>query len=74
MNFTRTRHLALASALVLSLTGIAAAADQPGIRATLLSDKDRKPAADFALTDASGKTVALKDYLGKVVLLDFWAT
>jgi peroxiredoxin len=36
--------------------------------------KDRKPAPDFALKDADGKTVHLEDYKGKVVLLDFFAT
>ena len=62
------------NALLLMLVGVAAADDQPGVRAVLHPAKERKPAADFALTDALGRTVQLKDYRGKVVLLDFWAT
>lgn len=34
----------------------------------------RKPAAQFSLQDADGKTVTLTEYKGKVVLLNFWAT
>ena len=35
---------------------------------------DVKPAPEIGLKDASGKTVMLEQYRGKVVLLDFWAT
>ena len=34
----------------------------------------RRPAPDFALKDADGRTVRLSDYRGKIVLLNFWAT
>ncbi len=34
----------------------------------------QRPTPDFALKDASGQTVQLSDYHGKVVLLNFWAT
>jgi cytochrome c biogenesis protein CcmG/thiol:disulfide interchange protein DsbE len=65
---------ARAAALLLALAGIAAAADQPAIRAPLQPAAERQPAPAFALTDSSGKIVSLKSYRGKVVLLDFWAT
>jgi len=61
-------------ALVLAFTCVAAADGQPGLRVALQPEKDRKPAAEFALQDASGKTTKLDDFRGKVVLLDFWAT
>ncbi len=32
------------------------------------------PAPDFTLADMDGEEYALKDYLGKVVMLNFWAT
>lgn len=34
----------------------------------------RSAAADFQLTDLTGKTVSLSSSRGKVVILDFWAT
>ncbi|MHB8655551.1 MAG: peroxiredoxin family protein [Terriglobia bacterium] len=66
--------LAVVAAVLLALTGIATTAEQTTLRAPLLSAGDRKPAPNFMLKDASGKTVQLSDYRGKVVLLDFWAT
>lgn len=63
-----------ASALFVAMAALAAAANPTTVRAVLKSPKDRKPAPSFALKNASGKTVSLKNYRGKVVLLDFWAT
>ena len=63
------------SALLLIFGGLAVAADQPkGQTTALIPATQRKPTAAFSLKDASGKTATLKEYRGKVVLLDFWAT
>jgi len=40
----------------------------------LKSVNERKATPDFALKDATGATVKLSSYKGKVVLLNFWAT
>lgn len=40
----------------------------------LKSVSERKATPDFALKDATGATVKLSSYKGKVVLLNFWAT
>ncbi len=63
-----------ASALLLTLVGIAVAADQPRVRAALQPAKERKLAPEFALKDSLGRTTRLRNYHGKVLLLDFWAT
>lgn len=63
-----------AFAIIIFAIGIAAAADQPTIRAVLKSPNDRKSAPTFVLKDSFGKSAKLKEYRGKVVLLDFWAT
>jgi thiol-disulfide isomerase/thioredoxin len=75
MNITANRvHLVRASALLLTLAGIATTADQPTVCAILQPPNERKAAPQFALKDSSGNTIRLKNYRGKVVLLDFWAT
>src|SRR6202162_1733940 len=72
MNVTAIRvHLLRALALLLTLAGIATTAD---LRAVLQPANERKAAPQFALKDSSGKKIELKDFHGKVVLLDFWAT
>jgi thiol-disulfide isomerase/thioredoxin len=61
--------------VILALVAVSAgAADQKAVRASLIPERDRKPAPDFALKDASSRTISLKQYRGKVVLLDVWAT
>ncbi len=42
--------------------------------AGLRPEARRKPAPHFTLKDASGATVDLAAYKGKVVLVNFWAT
>ncbi len=59
-------------AILLSLA-LAACTSKPTPAASN-SNTDRKPAPNFALKDADGRTVQLSDYKGKVVLLNFWAT
>jgi peroxiredoxin len=44
------------------------------ISAAITRVEARKPAPNFALTDATGAIVRLSDYKGQVVVLDFWAT
>ena len=36
--------------------------------------KDSSPTPDFTLPDPTGKKLSLKDFSGKIVMLNFWAT
>ena len=69
----RFQWAAAAAGLVFLLAGCSKLS-RSSADATVKSDKDRKPAPAFSLTDARGTPVTLAEYRGKVVLLNFWAT
>ena len=71
MRNTRFQTLFL-TALICSVLATCAAAAT--VQAALKSPSARTEAPPFRLTDASGRTKQLTDYLGKVALLNFWAT
>jgi thiol-disulfide isomerase/thioredoxin len=47
---------------------------QQGAVDALTAGPTRKPAPNFTLTDAEGRTIELSAFKGRVILLDFWAT
>jgi peroxiredoxin len=57
--------------IFLATCSLANAAD---IRASIEPPLNRKPAPDFVLLDASGRSVPLSSFKGKPLLLDLWAT
>ncbi len=64
--------LAVLAAGLIGWTACSTGSVRAGTR--LKASDARKEAPDFALRDSDGRLVHLKDYRGKVVLLDFWAT
>jgi len=52
----------------------AAERQQPKLGYQLTALAEPLPAPDFTLQDMDAKKFSLKDYRGKVVLLNFWAT
>lgn len=80
MSRTRFATLALLTALF-----AASCQKQPSVKSSAAQSTDepevglrpearRKPAPHFALKDATGATVDISSYKGKVVVVNFWAT
>lgn len=75
------RFSVISPATILSVFLLAAAACAQGAGAPdyklipkLQEVKDHPVAPDFTLPDPAGRKVSLKDFRGKVVFLNFWAT
>src|SRR6266404_2787419 len=66
--------LFVASALLVVLTVVPKTSGQASVYAVLQPVNKRRAAPELALKDSYGKPVTLKEYRGKIVLLDFWAT
>ena len=70
--------LAAATALVVQRTQRSAAGGHSSVSSAAppakISTQAMRPAPPLALKDLNDKPVALKDYAGKVVLVNFWAT
>jgi cytochrome c biogenesis protein CcmG/thiol:disulfide interchange protein DsbE len=61
--------------IVSAQSGVGAKEDKPPSRRPLLGQVEMLPdAPDFELKTLDGKAVHLRDYRGKAVLLNFWAT
>ena len=70
---SRVSYALWASLLTVSALVVGCSSSPKGAPITA-ENRDRKAAANFSLPDSNGVQVALADYKGKVVLLNFWAT
>ena len=73
------RALLLTPVLTLALAGCAPSAETPPVPplttpATAVAATIGGPAPDITLAGLDGATISLKDYRGKVILVNFWAT
>ena len=73
---SRGRLVILLAAFILGGAPLSSGAASADFKAVpkLQEMKDRPDAPDFTLPNAGGKKISLKDYRGKVVFLNFWAT
>ena len=69
----KTRFVAVATVVALTIVAVAAAA--PDFASLQIQPYEPpKPAPAFSLPDLDGKTQTLESLRGKVVMLFFWAT
>ena len=68
------RTISILLCCLLMASAQAAEREQPKLGYQLTALPEPLPAPDFTLEDMDAKKFSLKDYRGKVVLLNFWAT
>ncbi|MFZ6031161.1 MAG: TlpA family protein disulfide reductase [Chloroflexota bacterium] len=72
----RIRNLAIGAGALFVVIAIAlfSASQAPTSEEKIAPVKIGQPLSDFSLSDITGQSVRLKDYAGKVVLVNAWAT
>ena len=70
----RSKLLHAVIATLLFLVSSFAVIDEPAAATALIPVQERKPAPNFTLDDSSGQTASLRNYAGRVLVVDFWAT
>jgi peroxiredoxin len=68
------KFISIIACCLLMFSAQAAEPQQPKLGYQLTALSEPVPAPGFTLEDMDGKIFSLKDYRGKVVLLNFWAT
>jgi peroxiredoxin len=71
---TALRMIAIFVSMGLLLVGRTSSAGEHLLQAMGMAKLPRKPAHDFTLPDLHGARISLKQYRGKLVFLNFWAT
>jgi peroxiredoxin len=80
MVYSLIKHLLLPSLLIsiMSPASGGSAPAQPKINYKVIANlqpmKDNEPTPEFSLATPQGKKISLKDFRGKVVFLNFWAS
>ena len=70
----RAKSVAVVAVVLVTGFVLWSGAKPPRAVAQMAEANSRKVAPAFSLADASGASVSLSDYKGRVVLLNFWAT